>query len=45
MIRICDLAGYLELDLPGAITEKMALNARREDHKLEARMANGGKKF
>lgn len=45
MIRIGDLAAYLGCDLGGAIVEKMAFNATREDHKLEARKAAGGKEF
>jgi NTP pyrophosphatase (non-canonical NTP hydrolase) len=45
VIRIFDLAGALELDLGGAITEKMAYNAQRADHKPEARAASGGKVF
>ncbi|MDX0007853.1 hypothetical protein GOB40_14040 [Sinorhizobium meliloti] len=45
MIRIGDLATYLGLDVGGAIVEKMAFNAQREDHKLEARRAAGGKAF
>jgi NTP pyrophosphatase (non-canonical NTP hydrolase) len=45
MIRIGDLACYLGLDLGGAVVEKMAFNATREDHKLEARKAAGGKAF
>ena len=45
MIRIGDLAGYLGLDVGGAIVEKMAFNATREDHKLENRKAAGGKAF
>lgn len=45
MIRIADLAGALELDLGGAIAEKMAFNAVRPDHKLEARQASGGKSY
>lgn len=45
MIRIGDLAGYLGLDLGGAVVEKMAFNATREDHKLENRKAAGGKAF
>lgn len=44
-IRICDLAGGLGLDLPGAIWEKLAYNAQRADHKLENRLAADGKKF
>ena len=44
-IRIFDLAGYQGLDLGGAIIEKRAYNATREDHKIEARKAAGGKAF
>lgn len=45
LIRIGDLAGYLKLDIGGAVVEKMAYNARREDHKLEARVKAGGKAY
>lgn len=45
MIRIADLAGFLDLDLAGAILEKMEYNANRADHNTEARAAAGGKKF
>jgi len=45
MIRICDLAGALNLDLGGAIAEKLAYNANRPDHKPEARAAAGGKSY
>lgn len=45
VIRIADLAGALDLDLGGAIAEKMAYNAIRPDHKPEARMAEGGKAY
>lgn len=45
IIRIFDLAGAHNLDLQGAIQEKMAYNAQRADHKLENRAAEGGKKF
>jgi NTP pyrophosphatase (non-canonical NTP hydrolase) len=45
VIRIGDLAGYLGLDVGGALDEKMAYNAVREDHKPEVRAAAGGKKF
>jgi len=44
-IRIFDMAGGLDLDLAGAIAEKLEYNATREDHKLENRMDVGGKKF
>ncbi len=45
MIRIGDLATYLGCDLGGAVVEKMEFNRTREDHKLEARKAAGGKAF
>lgn len=45
VIRIFDTAGGLGLDLPGALAEKLAYNARRQDHKPDARKAEGGKKF
>jgi len=43
MIRIFDLAGYMNLDLGGAIIEKFKYNQTRADHKLSNREANGGK--
>lgn len=45
LIRICDLAGAYGLDLGGAVEEKLAYNARRADHKAEARSAAGGKAY
>lgn len=45
MIRIADLAGALNLDLGGAVAEKMAYNAQRADNKPEARAAEGGKAY
>ena len=45
VIRIFDMGGGLGLDIPGAIAEKLAYNARRADHKIENRIAEGGKKF
>ncbi|HEX8552527.1 MAG TPA: hypothetical protein VF681_13345, partial [Abditibacteriaceae bacterium] len=45
LIRICDLAGAYGMDLGGAVAEKMAFNAIRPDHKLEARKADGGKAY
>lgn len=45
IIRIADAAGGLGLDLGGAIDEKLAFNATRADHKLENRLAEGGKKY
>ena len=44
MIRIFDLAAALELDLGGALIEKMAYNAQRADHQIENRLKPGGKK-
>lgn len=45
VIRIFDLAGAYGMDLGGAISEKLAYNAHRPDHKLEARKLNGGKTY
>ena len=45
IIRIFDLGGGIGLDLGGAIAEKLAYNAQREDHKLAHRKGEGGKKF
>ena len=45
LIRICDLAGAYGMDLGGAVKEKLAYNASREDHKLVNRQAEGGKKY
>lgn len=45
LIRIADLAGALNLDLGGAVAEKMAYNQKRADHKPENRAKTGGKKY
>ena len=45
VIRILDLAGALQLDLAGAIQEKLSYNAVREDHKVENRMKDNGKAY
>lgn len=45
IIRICDYAGRWNYDLAGAVIEKMQYNANREDHKIENRLKEGGKKF
>lgn len=45
VIRIADLAGALNLDLGGAIAEKLEFNANRADHKPENRAAAGGKAY
>lgn len=45
MIRIMDLAGSQQMDLAGAIKEKLEYNATRADHKIENRLKENGKKF
>lgn len=45
VIRIFDLAGGLNLDMAGAIVDKMEYNAGRQDHKMADRQKDGGKKF
>lgn len=45
LIRICDMAGGLGLDLEGAVNEKLAFNQKRADHKIENRLKADGKKF
>lgn len=45
VIRIFDMAGAYGFDLGAAIEEKMQYNSTREDHKMEVRMAAGGKSY
>lgn len=45
VIRIFDLAGAKNMDLGGAIAEKLAYNAIRKDHTREHRATENGKKF
>lgn len=45
IIRLLDTAAGMKLDLGGAFEEKMAYNAVREDHQIEARRLAGGKKY
>tara|TARA_R110000782_G_scaffold92621_2_gene176028 strand:- start:2340 stop:2732 length:393 start_codon:yes stop_codon:yes gene_type:complete len=45
MIRIMDLAGAMQLDLGGAMVEKLLYNTQRSDHKVDNRAKNNGKKF
>ena len=45
LIRIFDYAGGFNLDVAGALIEKMAYNAQRADHKPENRVKDGGKAF
>lgn len=44
IIRLLDLAGHEGYDVAGAIDEKLVYNAQRADHKIENRLAEGGKK-
>jgi NTP pyrophosphatase (non-canonical NTP hydrolase) len=44
-IRIFDLAGGYDMDLAGAIAEKLKYNATRADHKPENRVKPGGKSY
>jgi hypothetical protein len=45
VIRILDYCGRWNYDLAGALFEKLEYNAKREDHKLENRKLENGKKF
>ena len=45
VIRILDYCGAYDLDIGGAIIEKLKYNQNREDHKMENRMKKDGKKF
>lgn len=45
LIRLFDFAGAAKLRLGEAFVAKMVYNAQREDHKMENRMAVGGKKI
>ncbi len=45
LIRIFDYAGDNNLDLGGALVEKLEYNRKREDHTNAARLSTNGKKF
>lgn len=45
IIRVLDTAGAADLDIMGALIEKMIFNQTRADHKLENRAKEGGKKY
>ena len=45
IIRILDMSEGLGLDIEGAIYEKLEFNKIREDHKIENRLGENGKKF
>ncbi len=45
MIRLFDLAGERDINLETIYAEKMAYNAKREDHTYAARLAQNGKRY
>jgi len=45
VIRIFDYAGGFNLDIVGALLEKLEYNQKRDDHKPENRAKMNGKKF
>lgn len=45
VIRSFDITGGLNLDLGGAIQEKLKYNRSREDHKVENRLKDNGKSY
>ena len=45
LTRLLIYAGFRGFDLDGAVVEKRAYNAEREDHKPENRRKEGGKAF
>lgn len=45
VIRILDIAGGMNLDLGGAIYEKLVYNQSREDHQVEHRKSDNGTKY
>jgi hypothetical protein len=45
VIRIFDMAGGYGLDIGGAIAEKLEYNSNREDHKVENRKQQNGKRI
>ncbi len=45
LIRILDLAGAMNMDLGGAVVEKLDYNIHRDDHKPENRKKQHGKRY
>ena len=45
LIRIFDYAGAYNLDIGGALVDKLVYNTNRADHKPENRAKDGGKAF
>jgi NTP pyrophosphatase (non-canonical NTP hydrolase) len=45
LIRILDICAGFDLDIEGAYQEKMNYNSSRQDHSIEARKLENGKKY
>lgn len=45
IIRVLDLAGFLDIRLGDVVKEKFDFNAKRADHKPEERAKKNGKKY
>ncbi len=45
MIRLLDICGAAKIDIGQIFEEKMDYNAKRDDHKLESRKREHGKKY
>jgi len=45
IVRIFDLSEKLNMDIAGAILEKIKFNETRQDHKIENRLKNNGKAY
>ena len=45
IIRILDIGAGMRLDIGGALAEKCVYNSVREDHKIENRKLENGKKY
>jgi len=45
LIRIFDLGGAYDMDLAGAVVEKLEYNKQRADHKKANREQDGGKNY
>lgn len=45
VIRIADYCGGFDLDLSGAVLDKLEYNRNRADHKISNRQKEGGKSF
>jgi hypothetical protein len=45
IIRIFDVLGQRGVDVEQIFRDKMEFNRVREDHKLESRMGEGGKRY